>query len=108
MDTALEQLAAALEDERCALIERDAQRLLQSSQIKRTALQSLETCPPDQHDQRLLELIEANRFNGALLTRRRHEIEATLRHLGGGEHIPAYDAHGHYQPAQSKRVLAVA
>jgi len=108
MDTALEQLAAALAEERAALLERDIQRLVHSSQRKREALQVLESSPPAGHDERLPELIEANRFNGALLTRRRHEVEATLRHLGGGEHTPAYDAHGHYRQAQSKRVLAVA
>jgi len=104
----LEQLAQALAEERSALVERDIQRLIHASQSKRAALQALQSDPPDGHDQRLSELAEANRFNGALLARRRHEVEASLHHLGGGENIPAYDAHGHYQQAQSKRVLAVA
>jgi len=105
---ALEQLAQALAEERTALLERDVQRLALSSQNKRAALQSLESNPPGQHDERLAELIEANRFNGALLTRRQHEVETTLRHLGGSENILAYDAQGQYrQQAQSKRVLAV-
>jgi len=104
----LEQLATALEEERRALLERDVQRLTDSSQRKREALQVLASDPPDERDERLPELIEANRLNGALLARRRHEVESTLRHLGGGENTPAYDAHGHYRQAQSKRVLAVA
>jgi len=105
---ALEQLAAALAEERAAIMERDIQRLADSGHHKRAALQALESNPPDGLDDHLSELFEANRLNGALLARRRHEVEAALRHLGGAENIPAYDAHGHYQQAQSKRVLAVA
>jgi len=105
---ALEQLAGALAEERAALLERDVQRLAHSSQSKRAALQALESNPPDERDERLPELIEANRFNGALLARRRHEVEATLRHLGGDDNIPAYDAHGQCHQTQPRRVLAVA
>jgi len=103
----LDQLAAALANEHRALLERDAQGLLHAGQLKLAALQELESSPPDAEEQRLSELAEANRMNGALLARRRHEVDLTLRQLGQDDTPTGYDAQGlsHKKPPQ--RVLAV-
>jgi len=104
---ALTQLADALAEERSALLEHDIPRLLASSQRKCDALQALESNPPAEDDARLPELIEANRLNGALLARRRRELDILLRHFGHAEHPVAYDAHGHSRNLPPRRVLAV-
>ena len=49
-----------------------------------------------------------NRSNGALLARRRREVNWALRHLGRAESAPAYDAQGQAQQLQPRRDLAVA
>jgi len=108
MGTALQQLANALADERQALLDRDAQRLLEAGQSKQTALQALASQPPEKDDARLPELAEANRFNGALLTRRRHEVEMLLRLLGQHQDAAGYNAQGRSRNVQPQRVLAVA
>jgi len=104
----LDQLADALAEERTALLERDVQRLLHSNQTKRAALQSLESNPPHGQDERLAELFENNRLNGALLARRRQDVDVMLRSLSQHESVPAYNAHGQSQPMPLRRMLAVA
>jgi len=106
--TTLTQLADALAEERHALLEHDAQRLLNASQVKHSALQALDASPPAGEDERLLELAEANRMNGVLVARRRRELELTLRHLGQQEETAGYDAQGQSRNRPPQRVLAVA
>jgi len=102
----LDQLADALAEEHRALLEHDAQGLLHAGQLKLAALQALESAPPDTEDQRLSELAETNRMNGALLVRRRREVDLTLRQLG--QHDNGYDAQGLSRKTPPQRVLAVA
>ena len=52
-------------------------------------------------------LAEANRANGALLARRRREVNWSLRHLGRGEAAPAYDAQGCNTVVKASVPLAV-
>jgi len=107
-DNVLDRLAAALADEHRALLERDARCLLESSQRKREVLQTLESDPPDDAEARLPPLAEANRLNGILLARRRHEVDAMLHALGQQDAPAGYDAQGQSRKVQSQRVLAVA
>jgi len=104
----LDRLAAALADERQALLERNVQHLLESSEVKRAALQALEAAPPAAADERLRELAEANRMNGILLARRQHEVGVMLNALERHDAPTAYNAQGHAQKVQPQRVLAVA
>jgi len=104
----LDRLAAALADEHRALLQRDVERLLESSQRKRDALQALAANPPDEADERLPELAQANRMNGVLLGRRRHEVDIMLHALGRDEPPAGYDAQGQSRNVQTQRVLAVA
>jgi len=106
-DEALDRLAAALADERRALLDHDIELLVRSTHDKLESLRRLETDLPDGRAQRLAELAEANRSNGALLARRRREVNWALRHLGRAESAPAYDAQGQAQQLQSRRELAV-
>jgi len=106
--TVLDQLAAALAEERCALLEQDVPGLMASSQTKRAALQALESEPPHGQPERLLELFEENRLNGTLLARRRREVELMLQHLVPNENACGYDARGQSRTPISQRVLAVA
>ena len=56
---------------------------------------------------RLRELSEANQANGALLARRRREVNWALRHLGRSESSGAYDANGQTDVLRGSRPLAV-
>lgn len=104
----VERLALALADEREALIGGDADRLLRATREKLAALRALETrIVPDLAD-RVAELAELNRANGALLARRRREVNWALRCLGRTESSPAYDASGAVESARNTRQLAVA
>ena len=107
-DAALDRLANALAEERRALLEHDVELLVRCTQDKLAALRELEADLPDGGRERLAELAEANRANGALLARRRREVNWTLRHLGRAESAPAYDARGQAQQLQARRNLAVA
>jgi len=107
-ESPLERLAHALAEERRALLEHDVELLVNSTQDKLAALRELESCPPDGSAERLAELAEANRRNGALLARRRREVNWALRHLGRVESAPEYDAHGVTQQLPTRRSLAVA
>ncbi len=107
-DAALDRLAAALAEERRALLDHDVELLVRSTQDKLAALQALEAQVPGGREVRLAELAEANRSNGALLARRRREVNWALRHLGRSESAPAYDAQGQSQQLNSRRDIAVA
>jgi len=107
-DAALDRLAAALADERRALLDHDVELLMRSTAEKLAALRELEEALPQGQAERLAELAEANRRNGALLARRRREVNWALRHLGRAESAPAYDAHGQTQQLRASRDLAVA
>jgi hypothetical protein len=104
----LQCLSDALADERRALLEHDVEGLMQAVQRKLEALRELEAHVPQGQQQRLRELAEANRANGALLARRRREVNWALRHLGRSESAPAYDANGQSNALQASRPLAVA
>ncbi|KAF1685575.1 flagellar protein FlgN [Pseudoxanthomonas broegbernensis] len=106
-DAALDRLAAALAEERRALLDHDIELLVRSTQEKLAALRELETDLPDGLAERLVELAENNRSNGALLARRRREVNWALRHLGRAESAPEYDAQGQSQQLQARRDLAV-
>ena len=104
----LQRLSDALAGERRALLEHDVEGLMQSVQAKLDALRELERDVPVGQQQRLRELAEANRANGALLARRRREVNWALRHLGRSESAPDYDASGQSSHLQASRPLAVA
>lgn len=104
----LQRLSDALAGERRALLGHDVEGLMQAVQAKLEALRELEAAVPEGQQQRLRELAEANRANGALLARRRREVNWALRHLGRSESAPAYDAHGQSSTLQASRPLAVA
>lgn len=104
----LQRLSDALTGERRALLEHDVEGLMQAVQAKLEALRELEAAVPQGQQQRLRELAEVNRANGALLARRRREVNWALRHLGRSESAPAYDANGQSNTLQASRPLAVA
>lgn len=104
----LERLAAALADEREALVGHDVEALMRSTRDKIVALRELESFPSGDLVGPLAELTELNRANGALLARRRREVNWALRHLGRMESSPAYDASGRAERARGPRDLAVA
>lgn len=104
----LERLALALSDEREALIGHDVEALMRSTRDKIVALRELEAVPSGELSGPLAELAELNRANGALLARRRREVNWALRHLGRVESAPAYDASGRSESTRRPRELAVA
>lgn len=104
----LERLATALADERQALLDNDITALMRSTQEKIAALKGLEAGITEDREGRLAELVEANRANGALLARRRREVNWALRHLGRVESAPSYNARGQASQARVTREWAVA
>ena len=105
---ALDALERALQDERRALVENDAEALLQSTQAKIVALRRAETLQPGHADaMRVTALSELNRANGILLARRRREVSWALRHLGRVESSGVYDAGGHAGTRPQSRCLGV-
>ncbi|MEE7546182.1 flagellar protein FlgN [Xanthomonas sp. Kuri4-1] len=104
----LQRLGDALAGERRALLEHDVEGLMQATQQKLDALRALEADVPHGEEKRLRELADANRANGALLARRRREVNWALRHLGRSESAPSYDASGQSSVLQATRALAVA
>lgn len=91
----LDALEQALNAERQALLDRDAERLLDSTQAKLRALRSIEALAlDDDAPARVLALSELNQANAALLSRRRRELNWALRHLGMTEGANVYDAAG--------------
>jgi len=104
----LQRLSDALAGERQALIDHDVEGLMRATQDKLEALRALEADIPQGQHERLRELAEANRANGALLARRRREVNWALRHLGRSESAPSYDASGQSSAVHTSRPLAVA
>lgn len=105
----VERLAIALADEREALVGGDAEALMRATQDKLAALRGLESGVDSAVvADRVAELAELNRANGALLARRRREVNWALRCLGRSESAPAYDQSGGVERARSSRELAVA
>jgi flagellar biosynthesis/type III secretory pathway chaperone len=106
--SALDALDAALQAERRALVENDAEALVRANDAKLAALRVVEANPPgDTLRERLTELAELNRANGALLTRRHREVRWALRHLGRVESTQAYGANGHLAMRVNGRALGV-
>ncbi len=104
----LQRLSEALEGEQRALVEHDVPALVAATGRKLEALRELERNPPLNAAGRLKELAERNQANGVLLSRRRREVNWTLRQLGRSEDAPAYDAKGQTETLQARRPLAVA
>lgn len=107
-DDIVERLAMALADEREALIGGDADALMRATQAKLTALGELEDGIEPGLAGRVAELAELNRANGALLARRRREVNWALRCLGRTESASSYDHSGGIERMRSSRNLAVA
>lgn len=115
MSTVLEQsldaLAASLAEERRAILEHDVEALIRSTRDKLESLrrveQSVQESPAPELQTRLLELSQGNQANGALLARRRREVNWTLRYLGRSEASGAYDIKGQTSTLASTRALGV-
>jgi hypothetical protein len=106
--SALDGLAEALTLERRALIENDADLLIRANEAKLAALRAVEALPPLPADRdRVAELADLNRANGALLARRHREVRWALRHLGRVESAPAYSASGQIAAQPRGRALGV-
>ncbi|MCL6711248.1 hypothetical protein M8R20_30075 [Pseudomonas sp. R2.Fl] len=112
LETQFERLASALAEERRAILEHDVEALVCTTREKLAALRELESRMPASastpFEQRLRELSEANQSNGALLARRRREVNWALRHLGRSESSGAYDANGQTEVLRGSRPIAVA
>ncbi|WP_045727464.1 flagella protein [Xanthomonas sp. GPE 39] len=108
--TPLQELSDALVGERQALLDHDVEGLMQATSAKLAALRALEADVPagTEVELRLRELADANRANGALLARRRREVNWALRHLGRSESASAYDAKGQSSTPLMQRHLAIA
>ena len=91
----LDVLEDALNAERRALLDHDVEALLLSTQAKLEALRAAERAGATADDApRVLALSELNHANGALLARRRREVNWALRHLGRLDADALYDANG--------------
>jgi hypothetical protein len=91
----LDALEDALNEERRALLDHDVDALLRSTQAKLDALRAAERAGATAGDApRVLALSELNHANGALLARRRREVNWALRHLGRLDADATYDASG--------------
>lgn len=105
----LDALEQALRAEREALLTNDVDALLLANREKLAALATLEANPPAPSlHPRVAALSTLNRANGALLARRRREIDWALQHLGRVESDHGYDASGRSQAAIVGRPLASA
>src|SRR5690606_38851957 len=102
------RLARALSDERDALLAGDAGALLRATQDKLALLRELEQGIDPALAGRLSELAELNRANGALLARRRRELDWALRHVGRTAGLRGHDATGVTAQGPRMRALAVA
>jgi len=104
----LDRLAAALSEERRALLDHDVTALVAANEEKLSALRGLEAHPPVDAGARVAELRELNQANGALLARRQREVRWALRHLGRSEASPAYTGRGQFASQTRARVLGCA
>ena len=104
----LDALARALEAERRALLDHDADALLRSTAEKVDALRRAQLLQPDaEMAERLRMLQAANQANGVLLSRRRREVNWALRHLGRLDAAGVYDASGQAPARTSARWLGI-
>lgn len=79
----LDALEAALQAEREALVTHNVGALMRANEEKLAALAALEAdVPPAGTHPRIATLSALNQANGALLARRRREVDWALRHLG--------------------------
>lgn len=104
----LDKLAAALGEERRALLEHDVAALVAANEEKLVALRGLEAQPPVNAGPRVAELRELNQANGALLARRQREVRWALRHLGRSETETAYTGRGQFASQTQARMLGCA
>ncbi len=111
LSQSLDALAAALQAEHQAILQQDGPCLLDITAGKLAALKQVEQAAAGVSaswlEPRLRELAAANQANGALLARRRREVNWTLRQLGRSESAGSYDAHGQTESRLSSRPLAV-
>lgn len=108
LETSLDALERALDAERQALISHDVDALLGSTQAKLAALRQVESHPLNEEvSGRVLALVDFNRANSVLLTRRRREVAWALRHLGRLESAGVYDAGGQSSTRPQVRMLGV-
>jgi hypothetical protein len=104
----LDALEVALNEERRALLDHDVEALLRSTQAKLEALRAAEHAGAAANDApRVLALSELNHANGALLARRRREVNWALRHLGRVESTGVYDSRGQPGARPQARCLGV-
>jgi flagellar biosynthesis/type III secretory pathway chaperone len=104
----LEALERALHEERRALLEHDVDALLDSTRAKLDALRQAEVLGVGPQDaQRVRALNDLNQANGALLARRRREVNWSLRHLGRLDSDTVYDATGQSGARPQARCLGV-
>lgn len=104
----LDALEQALHEERSALLEHDVDALLRSTQAKLVALRQAEALMETMGDpQRMIALSALNQANGALLARRRREVNWSLRHLGRLDADTVYDASGQSGAKPQARCLGV-
>lgn len=103
----LDALEHALHEERRALLEHDVDALLRSTQAKLVALRAAETATSAGDAARVLALSELNQANGALLARRRREVNWALRHMGRLDADSVYDATGQSGARPQARCLGV-
>lgn len=105
---ALDALEQALQDERRALLDNDAEALMRSTQNKIVALRRAESVLPGQAQAaRVTALGVLNHANSVLLSRRRREVSWALRHLGRVESSGVYDAGGQAGMRPQSRCLGV-
>ncbi len=105
----LEALEHALHEERRALLEHDVDALLRSTQAKLAALRQAEALTVAAGDgARVAALSELNQANGALLARRRREVNWSLRHLGRLDADTVYDSTGQSGARPQSRINASA
>ncbi|HEY0504598.1 MAG TPA: flagellar protein FlgN [Lysobacter sp.] len=104
----LEALERALHEERRALLDHDVDALLRSTQAKLAALRQAEAVTVAAGDsERVVALSVLNQANGALLARRRREVNWSLRHLGRLDADTLYDATGQSGAKPQARCLGV-
>lgn len=104
----LADLEQALQNERQALLDHDAEALLQSTRNKLAAVRAVEALPAGSVEPgRVRALSELNQANHVLLARRRREVGWALRHLGRVESAGVYDASGQSGVRPQARCLGV-
>lgn len=110
VDQPLDALEQALNAERRALLDHDADALLSSTAAKLAAMRQAEAMPQAAAAaaaERLMSLRALNQSNGVLLARRRREVNWALRHLGRVESTGVYDSSGQSGARPQARCLGV-